>query len=63
LGATRGTLAEAQIAREGSFSAFRAARTTIAGSRAVSEVMTVQAPAQLTYRELDSLLAPFQPYH
>jgi hypothetical protein len=49
--------AEAQIARERGDAAFKAARTTIAGSQAVSRTYSVQAPAHLTYRELDSLLA------
>ncbi|RPH62646.1 MAG: hypothetical protein EHM89_05235 [Acidobacteria bacterium] len=49
--------AEAQIARLDVVSTFKAARTTITGSRAVSGVMTVHAPAHLTYREIDELLA------
>jgi len=50
--------ANARTARpEGDLSAFRAARTTIRGRRAVSGVMTVNAPAHLTYRDLDALLA------
>lgn len=49
--------AEAQIARQADVSVFKAARTTISGGRAVSRAMTVHAPAHLTYRELDSLLA------
>jgi hypothetical protein len=42
---------------EGDVSAFKAARTTIREGRAVSGVMTVNAPAHLTYRDLDALLA------
>jgi hypothetical protein len=50
--------AKAQTARQdGDVSIFRAARTTITGSRAVGGTMTVHAPAHLTYRELDALLA------
>jgi hypothetical protein len=49
--------AEATIAQEGDISTFKAARTTITGSRAVNGSMTVHAPAHLTYRELDTLLA------
>ncbi len=41
----------------GEISTFRAARTTISGSRVSSGTMTFQAPAHLTYRELDALLA------
>lgn len=49
--------AEAQIAQQGDISTFKAARTSIAGNRAVSGSMTVHAPAHLTYRELGALLA------
>jgi len=49
--------AEAEIGRQGDTSTFKAVRTTIAGSRALSGSMTVHAPAHLTYRELDALLA------
>jgi hypothetical protein len=54
--------AKAQTARQdGDVSAFRAARTTIVGNRVVSGTMTVQAPAHLTYRDLDALLALIPP--
>lgn len=55
--------AEAQIARQADVSVFKVLRTTIIGSHAVTEVMTVPAPAHLTYRELDSFLAliPVEP--
>ncbi len=50
--------AKAKTAREdGDVSAFRALRTSITGNQAVSGTMTVLAPADLTYRELDALLA------
>lgn len=49
--------AEAKVASEGSVSTYKAARTTIDGGRAVSGVITMQAPSGLTYRDLDSLLA------
>ena len=49
--------AEAQIAQSSSVSTFKAARTTVAGRRAVTGAMTVRAPADLTYRDLDALLA------
>jgi hypothetical protein len=49
--------AEAQIAQREETSTFKALRATITGSRAVSEPMTVHAPAHLTYRDLDTLLA------
>jgi hypothetical protein len=49
--------AEAQIARQDGTSGFRAVRTTITGSRAVSGTMTVHVPSHFTYRELDALLA------
>jgi len=50
--------AKAKTARQdGDVSAFRAARTSITGNRAVSGTMTVLAPAHLTYRELEALLA------
>jgi hypothetical protein len=56
--------AEAQIARQADVSIFKALRTTITGSHAVTGVMTVPAPAHLTYRELDSFLAliPVEPH-
>jgi hypothetical protein len=40
---------------------FKAVRSTISGSRAVGGTMTVHAPANLTYRELDLLLALIPP--
>ncbi len=49
--------AEAQIARDAGVSTFKAARTTITGARAVGGVMTVHAPAHLTYQQLDALLS------
>jgi hypothetical protein len=49
--------AEARIARQEDVSVFNARRTTVTGSRAVSGSMTVRAPADLTYRDLDALLA------
>jgi len=49
--------AEAQIARQEETTTFKALRATITGSRAVSESITVHAPARLTYRDLDALLA------
>jgi hypothetical protein len=49
--------AEAHIAQRTIVSEFKASRTTITGNQAVSAAMNVQAPAHLTYRELDSLLA------
>jgi len=50
--------AKARTAREnGDVSAFKALRTSITGNRAVSGTMTVLAPAELTYRDLDALLA------
>ena len=49
--------AEEQIGRKTDTSVFKAARTTISGGQAVSRAMTVHAPSNLTYRELDSLLA------
>ena len=49
--------AEAQIAPQTGISAFKVSRTTISGSRALTGVVTIQAPAHFTYRELDSLLA------
>jgi hypothetical protein len=50
--------ADARTAREeGSLSAFKAIRATITPSRATSVSMTLNAPANTTYRELDELLA------
>ena len=51
--------ADARTARrdESEVSTFKAARTTITGNQAVSGTMTVRAPADLTYRDLDALLA------
>ncbi|MET0165785.1 MAG: hypothetical protein ABW318_12395 [Vicinamibacterales bacterium] len=49
--------AEAQITRQGGTSTFKAARTLIDGSRAVSGSMTVEAPSRFTFRDLDALLA------
>lgn len=43
--------------QDGAVGTFKAVRSTISGSRAVGGTMTVQAPANLTYRELDALLA------
>lgn len=48
--------AEAKIAREGALSTFKASRAAIVGSQAVGGAMTLQAPARLTYRDLDALL-------
>jgi hypothetical protein len=49
--------AEAQLARQGDTSTFKASRTTIDASRAVSGSMTIEAPSHLTFRDLDALLA------
>lgn len=49
--------AEAGIARETETSTFKAVRTTIDGSRVSSGSITFHAPAHLTYRELEALLA------
>lgn len=49
--------AEAGIARETETSTFKAVRTTIDGSRVSSGSITFHAPAHLTYRELEGLLA------
>jgi hypothetical protein len=49
--------AEARVAHKDGVSVFKAARTTIAGRRAVTRSMTVTAPAHLTYRDVDELLA------
>jgi hypothetical protein len=50
--------AEAQIKRQdGDVTVFKAARTTITGSRSVGGLMTVHAPGHLTYHQLDALLA------
>jgi hypothetical protein len=49
--------AEAQLARQLDGSVFKVSRTTISGSRAVTGMNTVTAPAHLTYREIDSFLA------
>jgi hypothetical protein len=49
--------AEAEIARQNGVAAFRASRTVIAGDEAVNRTMRVDAPAHLTYRDLDALLA------
>lgn len=49
--------AEAQIKRQDGDVVFKAARTTIDGSRAVGGVMTIHAPGRLTYHERDALLA------
>ena len=50
--------AEAETARQdGDFKTFRAARATISGNRVTSGTMAVRAPANLTYREIDHLLA------
>jgi hypothetical protein len=43
--------------QQGDVTTFRAARTSIAGTRAVGGTMNVVAPAKLTYRDLDALLA------
>jgi hypothetical protein len=50
--------ADAETARRDGIevSTFKAARTTIIGNQAVSGTMTVRAPAELTYRDLDALL-------
>jgi len=54
--------AEAQSAgRDHGASTFKAVRSTISGSRAVGGTMTVRAPANLTYREIDLLLALIPP--
>jgi hypothetical protein len=44
-------------AQPGDVSAFRAARTSITGNLAVRGTMALLAPAHLTYRDLDALLA------
>jgi hypothetical protein len=48
--------AEAEIARQGQVSTFKASRTTIAGNQAVHGFTIIQAPSHLTYLELDSVL-------
>jgi hypothetical protein len=49
--------AKARTAAQGDVSTFKASRTTIAGRQAVNSVTAFQAPARLTYRDLESLLA------
>ena len=49
--------AKAKVDREGATSTFKAARTHIAGNRAESGVITLQAPSHLTYRDVDEVLA------
>jgi hypothetical protein len=49
--------AKAKTATHSDVSTFKASRTTVAGRRAVNGVVTLQAPARLTYRDLESLLA------
>lgn len=53
--------AEAQIARQDGLSVFKVIRTTIVGDRAVSGSRTLQVSSDLTYRNLDSLLALIPP--
>jgi hypothetical protein len=54
--------AEAQSAgQDHDASTFKAVRSTISGSRAVGGTITVHAPANLTYRDLDLLLALIPP--
>lgn len=48
--------AEAKVSGEGTVSTFKAARTSIKGNKAVSGLITVQAPSTLTYRDVDTLL-------
>ena len=49
--------AEAQLARQRDTSTFKASRTMIDASKAVSRSMTIEAPSHLTFRDLDALLA------
>lgn len=49
--------AEAKVSGEGTVSTFKAARTSIAGSKAVTGLITLQAPSHLTYRDVDAMLA------
>lgn len=49
--------AEAKVSGEGTVSTFKAARTSIKGNKAVSGLITMQAPSHLTYRDVDALLA------
>jgi hypothetical protein len=53
------TLEEArtEVEQKREVSVFKAARATVTGNHAVSGTMTVYAPAHLTFRELDALLA------
>jgi hypothetical protein len=58
--------AEARIAREnGGMTAFKASRSTITRGTASGGTMTIAAPSDLTYRQLDELLAvvPAEPAH
>jgi len=49
--------AKAKIDGESTVSTFKAARTTISGTRAISSVITLQAPSHLTYRDVDEVIA------
>jgi hypothetical protein len=49
--------AKANVEGEGTVSTFKAARTVITGNRAVSGVITMQAPSHLTYRDVDEVVA------
>lgn len=49
--------AKANVEHEGERSVFKAIRTTIAGGRAITQAITLQAPSTVTYRGVDMLLA------
>jgi hypothetical protein len=57
--------AKAGIERQDGYSVFKVARATVAANRAAGGTMTVRAPAHLTYRELEAVLAliPAAPEH
>lgn len=48
--------AKAKTATHSDVSTFKASRTTVAGRQAVNGVVTLQAPARLTYHDLEALL-------
>jgi hypothetical protein len=53
--------ANVEADRHGPTSTFKAVRTTITGSRAVTGTLTFRAPPSLTYRQLDALLQLLPP--
>jgi hypothetical protein len=53
--------AKATIERQDDHGVFKVARSSVTANRAVGGTMTVQAPARLTYRELDAVLALIPP--